>query len=52
MEEINSREYWENRFSTESWEKCSGREQSVYFAKVAVDNFPEWFVAELSQNEW
>lgn len=52
MEEINSREYWENRFSTESWEKCSGREQSVYFAKVAVDHFPEWFVSELSQNEW
>jgi len=40
---INSEEYWDKRFS-EDWEKKEGREQSVFFGRLAIKNFPDWFV--------
>ena len=52
MELMNSQGYWDNRFRTGDWEKCGGEEQSTFFAEVAVQAFPEWFVAELNENEW
>lgn len=52
MEIINSEKYWNDRFKTGDWEKYQGEEQSVFFAEVAVHNFPEWFIAELGRNEW
>ncbi len=39
--EINSKEYWNKRFQTD-WDERLGREQSRYFAKLAVENLPVW----------
>lgn len=52
MEKMNSQEYWDNRFKAGDWEKCKGKEQSIFFAEIAVRAFPDWFVAELNENEW
>ena len=47
-EQINSKEYWENRFSTNDWEEHSGSEQSSYFAEILVNMLPEWFVRRVN----
>ena len=39
---INSMLYWNDRFSTD-WEACQGREQSRFFAQLAIDELPAWF---------
>lgn len=39
---INSKKYWENRFLSD-WDNNNGDQQSKYFAKLAIENFPEWF---------
>ncbi|MBU9548144.1 glycosyltransferase [Burkholderia multivorans] len=51
--EINSKEYWDMRFRTD-WESNSGREQSRYFARLAVDHFPDWLIqiARAKQLTW
>lgn len=47
---INSEEYWENRFSTGDWEEKQGREQSLFFYRVALNNFPKWFCDDIRKN--
>ena len=42
--DINSHEYWNGRFERD-WESNLGREQSRFFAKVALDNLPVWLTA-------
>ena len=37
--EINSSEYWENRFGT-NWEECGGRSQTAFFAQMLLDGLP------------
>lgn len=49
---VNSREYWEYRFSSGDWNKFEGNRQSEFFAQLAVDNFPEWLKDELSIYQW
>lgn len=49
---VNSKEYWENRFSENDWNKYEGDKQSKFFSQVAVNAFPEWFKEELHQNQW
>jgi len=39
---VNSKEYWEHRFQMD-WEAMQGREQSRFFAKLALDHLPSWF---------
>lgn len=39
---VNSELYWDKRFK-EDWEVKGGEEQSTFFGKLAVENFPEWF---------
>lgn len=39
---INSKQYWESRFATD-WESNYGREQSRFFAQLAVEHLPVWF---------
>ena len=39
---LNSKEYWDHRFETD-WEAMHGREQSQFFAKLALEHFPSWF---------
>ena len=47
---INSEEYWENRFATGDWEEKQGREQSLFFYRVAISHFPEWFKEDIKEN--
>ncbi|HBR02768.1 MAG TPA: hypothetical protein DD738_09165 [Ruminiclostridium sp.] len=49
---VNSKEYWEARFSTGDWNKFDGDKQSEFFSKIAIDTFPEWLKADLNRNEW
>ncbi|HKU51112.1 MAG TPA: hypothetical protein VJQ25_01490, partial [Nitrospira sp.] len=39
---VNSKEYWDRRFRLD-WEAMQGREQSRFFAKVALEHLPPWF---------
>jgi hypothetical protein len=47
MTDINSRQYWDDRFATD-WILRAGREQSRFFARIAVDHMPPWLVRELA----
>jgi GT2 family glycosyltransferase len=49
---VNSQEYWEKRFADNDWEKYDGNGQSEFFAKTAMDNFPDFLVEDLSKNQW
>ena len=40
---MNSREYWNHRFQSD-WESMQGREQSQFFARLALEHLPAWFV--------
>ncbi|HDR9128355.1 TPA: class I SAM-dependent methyltransferase, partial [Burkholderia vietnamiensis] len=40
---INSNQYWDNRFESD-WESNGGREQSSFFARVAIEALPQWLV--------
>ncbi|MBE0598083.1 MAG: methyltransferase domain-containing protein [Desulfuromonadales bacterium] len=40
---INSRDYWDARFR-EDWEENQGRLQTAFFARLAVDHLPAWFL--------
>ncbi len=45
MEEqhLNSKEYWDHRFQVD-WEAMQGREQSRFFAKLAMEHLPSWLL--------
>lgn len=45
-ETINSREYWSHRFGGD-WEAQGGREQSRFFAQLAIDAMPSWLLAAI-----
>lgn len=47
MSDINSRDYWDTRFGT-NWVSRSGREQSRFFARVAMTLMPDWLRHELA----
>ena len=47
--EINSRNYWDNRFSVD-WRDHGGEEQSVFFASIAVSNLPNWFINKIKND--
>ena len=49
--DINSHEYWNGRFERD-WESNLGREQSRFFAKVALDNLPVWLTAAVKNGNW
>ena len=48
--EINSKEYWDFRFGTGDWEKKQGREQSLFFYRLALELFPDWFCEDIKKN--
>lgn len=52
MEQINSREYWNNRFKTNDWNDHMGMEQTKYFAQLACRLMPDWFVKDVCRNEY
>ena len=49
-ENINTVEYWNERFEHD-WEKMSGNEQTVFFANVAVELMPDWFIEEIRRGK-
>ena len=42
MSEINSREYWDERFANGSWQMNDGGMQAEYFARLFQKNVPDW----------
>ncbi|MBN3782839.1 glycosyltransferase [Burkholderia sp. Ac-20345] len=50
QEKINSNPYWDHRFETD-WEGAGGREQSRFFARVAIEAMPQWLVHEVRRNK-
>lgn len=45
-ENINTVEYWNERFEHD-WEKLSGDVQTVFFANVAIELMPNWFIDKI-----
>jgi len=45
---INSSHYWDERFNV-GWKENNGIEQSQFFSRIAVDNFPAWFIRYVEQ---
>ncbi|HFL3605261.1 TPA: glycosyltransferase [Clostridioides difficile] len=50
MDYGNSKEYWNRRFITHDWEKNNGREQSIFFYRLAISLIPEWIKKEINEN--
>ncbi len=48
--EINSGDYWEKRFASGDWDLNEGREQSIFFYELAVNNFPVWLGEDAKKN--
>ncbi len=51
-ERVNSKEYWDGRFSIGDWDKYDGELQSAFFSEIALKAFPDWMHKELNQNNW
>lgn len=49
--QINSKDYWDNRFSTD-WETNFGREQSRFFSNIALEKMPDWFIKLAKEKCW
>ncbi len=50
-EEVNSKEYWQDRFANGDWDKYDGDKQTAFFVQTAINAFPEWLQKELLENE-
>lgn len=48
---INSKEYWNKRFKTD-WDDFGGIQQTEFFAKLACDLFPEWFIRDIKMKQY
>jgi GT2 family glycosyltransferase/glycosyltransferase involved in cell wall biosynthesis/outer membrane murein-binding lipoprotein Lpp len=48
--EVNSKTYWDYRFSND-WEENFGREQSIFFSEVAVNGFPAWLTDQIKDQQ-
>ena len=52
MGNINTHEYWDNRFATDDWEAYAGDDQSAFFSKIAIVSFPTWLTDDIKNNPW
>ncbi len=48
--EINSKEYWDERFGSGDWDEKEGREQSLFFYKLALSLIPDWLKDEIKED--
>ena len=48
---INSREYWEERFSTGDWDAYGGQEQTRFFYNLALESLPQWLISDIQEND-
>lgn len=49
--DINSQEYWNGRFDKD-WESNLGKEQSRFFARVALEQMPAWLRSTANHENW
>ncbi|MEG1925738.1 MAG: glycosyltransferase [Ruthenibacterium sp.] len=49
---INTSEYWDNRFSKKSWEDNHGDEQSKFFSELMIEMMPQWLKTEIESNKY
>ena len=47
--DVNSRKYWENRFSLD-WDKKEGREQTRFFCEIALRHIPHQVIKDIKEN--
>ena len=45
---VNSNTYWDTRFA-DDWEACEGRLQSLFFARLAIENLPSWLIKQIGR---
>ncbi|WP_011583004.1 MULTISPECIES: methyltransferase domain-containing protein [Chelativorans] len=48
--EVNSRQYWDKRFRSD-WDAKMGRQQSRYFAQLAIEHLPSWLAQEIREQK-
>ena len=48
---INSDSYWNKRFQ-EDWESFQGPSQSRFFARLAIEHLPSWFIEQLQRHSY
>lgn len=48
---INSKEYWNKRFKSD-WDDFGGIQQTEFFAKLACELLPEWFIRDIKMKEY
>ena len=48
---INSKEYWDNRFNTD-WLDYAGDRQTIFFANILCEMLPQNLVTEIRENEY
>lgn len=49
--EINSVEYWNNRFETD-WNDFEGDKQTLFFANTLCNMLPQWLINEVRENQY
>lgn len=49
-EQVNSKEYWEERFTNGSWEINKGQEQTRYFYGLLIKMLPQWLKTNIRTN--
>lgn len=49
MENINSKEYWNHRFEND-WEQMQGKEQTSFFAQLALELMPQEILEEIKKD--
>ncbi len=48
---INSREYWDQRFS-QDWQQAQGPAQSEFFSRLALSHLPAWLINLMRLQKW
>lgn len=51
MTDINSKQYWDHRFSTD-WVSAGGLGQTRFFATIAATLMPDWFKDLVLREQW
>jgi SAM-dependent methyltransferase len=49
--EINSKEYWDERFESGEWETNKGREQTFFHYEILLKYLPDWLKTEIKENK-
>ncbi len=49
---INTVEYWENRFKSKDWQKFDGENQTKFFATLMIDNIPQDIKIDIKNNKY